>query len=152
MGCIFSGSPQTPPLPTLCATLHAFVLPEWPQRHLSSQHLLGYFLFLSPDSQMFFQLVSKWSSEELDQFYWEIWMPLELSWLWKDSTPPEKSFPGFLYLTKPEGTLREASLKIGDPCLQRPLLSHLRVPQVWYFVDICAIEAYRFDFSAMSQV
>ena len=67
-----------------------------------------------------------------------LWLPREV--------PPSISL---FHLTR---TLQDASLETGDPCLEEPLLSHLHIPQVWYFVNISAIEMHRLVFSAMSLV
>lgn len=67
-----------------------------------------------------------------------LWLPREV--------PPSISL---FHLTR---TLQDASPETGDPCLEEPLLSHLHIPQVWYFVNISAIEMHRLVFSAMSLV
>ena len=139
MGCTSSGSLQTPLLPTLCLTLHIFVLPEWPQKHFefaTPAISFSFFLFFSSDGQMLFHLISKWSSGELAQFSWEIWMALEFS-LILEGFNSSREVPPSISLFHLTRILKDASLKTGDPCLEEPLWSHLHIPRLIFCERFC---------------
>lgn len=90
--------------------------------------------FFPPDGQMLFHLISKWSSGELAQFSWEIWMALEFS-LILEGFNSSREVPPSISLFHLTRIHKDASLKTGDPCLEEPLWSHLHIPHVWYFVN-----------------
>lgn len=93
---------------TLYLTPHTFMVPGWPQRHLSLQHLLCCFLSFSsfPDSQMllvkcFFILLQNSPVKNWLNFPGKMNGLQSSVSLRKGSSPSEQSLPVLLYFIKP---------------------------------------------------
>lgn len=127
MGCTFSGSPQTPPLPTLFAwqCTHLCYLGDPKDIWVCTACSL---VFLAKHISVLFQNgpVENW----LD-------FPGKNEWLIKLNLTLERfnSFrevPPSIALFRWTKTLRDALLRKRDPYLEKPLLPHLHAPQVCY--------------------